>query len=327
MARVPPSALPRVSHTKLSQLEPDLPAAGEIWEGPIVSPTSSVPGMMVDEPDSYIQGSAYDGGYAYDPAWNEEVWDWHLLPSGLIYQSYLAGVHEPRFASVWNYDKDRGWYWDSTLGGRVGLLRYGTASNNRPQGWQLDIEGAAMPRLTLEDGLRDLESADFRAGVPLTYGEGDFQFKFAYYHLSSHLGDEYMLRNPMGYRRINYTRDALVFGTSYYMYPTLRLYGEASYAFGADGGAQPWEFQFGFDHAPAMPTGCKGAPFVAANVHLREDVDFGGNFVFQTGWAWRGPCSSRLLRVGVQYYNGKSQQYEFFDQFEEQFGIGMWFDY
>ena len=32
----------------------------------------------------------------------------------------------------------------------VGLLRYGAPGAANPEGWQLDIEGAAFPRLTLD---------------------------------------------------------------------------------------------------------------------------------------------------------------------------------
>ena len=35
----------------------------------------------------------------------------------------------------------------------------------------------------------------------------------------------------------------------------------------------------GADWAPACNTGLRGAPFVALNGDLREEVDFGGNFV------------------------------------------------
>jgi hypothetical protein len=37
--------------------------------------------------------------------------------------------------------------------------------------------------------------------------------------------------------------------------------------------------------------------------------------------------SGRLLRIGLQYYNGKSIQYEFFDEDQQLFGYGIWVDY
>ena len=55
-----------------------------------------------------------------------EDYSLHLMPQGLIYRSYLAGAKESRFQSAWNEEKNIGSIWDITLGGNVGLLRYGT---------------------------------------------------------------------------------------------------------------------------------------------------------------------------------------------------------
>jgi hypothetical protein len=258
-----------------------------------------------------------------DP-WTQDYWSWQWLPDGLIYRSYLAGVKEPRFASAFMHEKDLGWIWDIALGGRVGVLRYGDERSDRPDGWELDFEGAAFPRLDLEHDM-DVVAVDYRAGVPLTYGCGPFQAKFAYYHLSSHLGDEFMLRNP-GWTRINYVRDSLVLGTSYYPAESLRLYGEAAWAFRTDGGAKPWEFQFGIDFSPIAPRGGHGSPFAAINGHLYQDLDFSGHLVVETGWQWRGK-SGHLMRVGLEYYAGKSDQYEFFNRYEEKVGLAMWYDF
>ena len=141
----------------------------------------------------------------------------------------------------------------------------------------------------------------------------------------SHLGDEFLLKWP-GARRINYARDALVLGLGYRPHPDWRFYGETGWAFYVDGGAEPWEFQFGIEFSPARPTTIWGSPFFAINSRLREEVDFGGNLSVQTGWQWRG-ATGRLLRFGFHYFNGQSDQYQFHDQFEEQFAVGLWYDF
>lgn len=256
----------------------------------------------------------------YDGTWQHQV-----LPDGLIYRSYLAGVKEPRFAGQWVHDVDLGWMWDITLGGRVGVLRYGTTCVDHPEGWQLDMEGAGMPRLDLSRRERDLIASDFRFGVPLTYGRGSYQTKFAYYHLSSHLGDEFMVRHATLERR-NYSRDVIVWGHSYFLTADVRVYGEAGWAFTYDGGTEPWEFQVGIDYSPAKLTGQRGSPFVAINGHLRQEFDFGGNIVVQTGWQWRG-YSGHLFRIGMHYFQGMSDQWELFDQFEDKLGFGVWYDF
>ncbi|MBX7166875.1 MAG: DUF1207 domain-containing protein [Pirellulales bacterium] len=260
----------------------------------------------------------------FEPAAAEEPWTSQVLPVGLIYRSYLAGTKEPRLAVQWFHEKDYGPYWDVTLGGRAGLWRYGTTDPAHPEGVQLDIEGAAFPRLDLDEE-RDLVAADFRGGFPLTYGRGPWQFKLAYYHLSAHLGDEFLLKNP-GYTRINYSRDVVVYGTAFRPNNNWRFYGEAGWSFYEDV-AEQWEFQFGAEYSPGQPSGLRGAPFMATNVHLHEEINYSGRFTFQAGWQWRGDGPGHLLRLGLHYLNGMSPQYELLGQNEEQIGAGLWFDF
>jgi hypothetical protein len=276
-----------------------------------------------------------DAEFYGDPGWEGQVyggrghatgWHWQILPDGLIYHSYWAGVREPRLSLVLFGERDGRNLWDGTLGGRVGLLRYGTAGAFFPQGWQLDVEAAAIVRLTLDE-VRDFETADYRVGIPVTYGVENWQFKFAVYHLSSHLGDEFAIANPGSLDdRINYVRDALVLGASHYPIPILRLYAEAAYAVNVDGGAEPWEFQFGSELAKPGPTGVHGTPFLAVNAHIREEHHYGGDITTQAGWLWRGE-SGQTMRIGAHYFNGKSSQYQTFDDSEEQIGLGLWYDY
>jgi hypothetical protein len=258
------------------------------------------------------------------PLFFEEAWTWQYLPDGILYKSYLAGGREPRFGSQWVNEKNAGWLWDVTLGGRVGILRYGTMNSSWPEGWQIDLEGAAFPRLNLENE-RDLDAVDFRAGVPFTIQRGPWQAKFGYYHLSSHLGDEFMVRNNT-LDRINYVRETLVYGVGWFFNPNLRLYSEAGYAFYTDGGSKPWEFQFGIDYSPIEPTCQSPAPFFAINGRIREEVDYGGNMTVQTGLQWRGR-TGRLMRIGLHYFNGMSDMAQFLHEHEEQIGFGMWYDF
>lgn len=315
------------------------PAIGQ-WDGGSVGyPTSTVPTVPNSQmwiAPSYEQPPPMTAPTNYvEPGWGNSpvvldcpsnAWSWQVLPDGLIYHSYWAGVHEPRLGGVLQHISSGDSFIDGTVGGRAGILRYGSANAIFPQGWQLDIEAATMLRLTL-DYYRDFETADYRIGIPLTYGVDNWQFKFEVYHLSSHLGDEYAIAHPGSLDdRINYVRDEVVLGASYYPVPVCRLYSEVGYAFNTDGGSEPWEFQFGTELSQPGPTGARGTPFLAINGHLREEVDFGGDVSTQLGWLWRGN-SGQVLRTGFHYFNGKSSQYQSFDHFEQQFGVGLWFDF
>jgi hypothetical protein len=254
-------------------------------------------------------------------------WGWEVLPSDVIWHSYMAGPKESRISGTFFEELNGDMFLlDVTLGGRASILRYGTRVNGQPYGWELQIEGAGQPRLNLDEDW-DLEASDFRFGVPLIYGNDLVQFKFSYYHLSSHLGDEYIERVGIpASDRINYARDALVFGASFFPLPAWRWYGEVEWAFYADEGADPWAFQFGVEYAQPGATGIQGTPFLAVNGLLREEVDYGGTMTAQAGWLWRG-ATGKTLRTGVHYQNGKSNQLEFSDEFEQQIGAGLWYDF
>jgi hypothetical protein len=258
---------------------------------------------------------------------NSNCWHNQVVPQGIIYQSYLAGTKEPRFATYFNQNSAMGDMWDVTLGARAGIWRYGNEDPNWPEGWQLDIEGAVFPRLDPQGISTPLIGDDYRFGIPLTYGKGNWEFKAGYYHISAHLGDEFIIQNPSeAAARINFVRDGLILGAGYFWTPAFRTYAEVGAA-AVDGGAKPMEFQFGFEWAQARDTGARGGPFVAVNADLRQEVDYNGTFSVQCGWMWRKYVRGSNFRIGAQYVCGKSDEYEFFNQSESRIGWGLWYDF
>jgi hypothetical protein len=322
--------------------EPD--SAGEPGSGPPLLPLPSTQprGPVIldvpyeeapSSPDEYpLPGAGFPEGF--DDIWAARPWFWQIMPNNLIYTSYLAGPKEPRIGTVVYNDSatdplnptiSNGTLWDTTLGGRASILRFGSDPVVHPQGFEVQIEGAAFVRLDPQDD-RDLRSADYRFGVPLVYGIGRWQTKLAYYHNSAHLGDEAMLKHP-NYERLNYVRDCIVWGNSYYLFDWLRLYGEVGYSFFNAGGSEPWEFQYGTELIQARPTGIHGAPFFAINGISRQELDWGGNVCVQTGWAWRGRRSEKLFRIGFEYLYGSDPQFEFARANQNRYGAGMWYDF
>lgn len=251
--------------------------------------------------------------------------EWQLLPDSVMYPSYLAGEKEPRFGAVWLRGKDGIWKWETALGGRVALLRHGTVDTVRPEGWELQLEGAALARVEVFEPSAPLDATDYRAGFLSVWREGPWAFKAGYYHLSSHVGDEFLIANT-GYKRINYVRDSLIAGTFVDVTDSIQVYGEMGYA-GTDGGAEPLEFQYGIQMSPQGPTGIQGKPFAAINGHTRQEGGWITSVNITAGWQWRGLRSNHLWRLGMQYYNGPSMQWEFVGRRESLGGGGIWYDF
>lgn len=253
-------------------------------------------------------------------------WRAQVLPTGLIYPSYLAGRKEPRLGCEITNEAKYGWLWDITLGGRAPLFRYGTVNPIQPEGLQIDLEGAALLRLDFERN-RELAATDYRAGLPITYGTRHWQYKIAYYHVSSHLGDNYILadfKTP----RIQYVRDSIVLGVAWRPWRALRAYGEVGWAFHTGETTDPFEFQFGLEYTqPYRPAkNWTGSPFAAVDVHLFQELDFSGYINFQAGWQWRGPVNN-LFRLGLEVYSGCDDQFQFHTSYQRKIGFGIWYDF
>ena len=249
-----------------------------------------------------------------------------VLPTGLLFRSYIAGPHEPRISSAGLYDLSaEETVWDATLGGRVGLFRQDNPTRFDLDAWQIDVEGAAIVRLDAQDK-QDLESGDYRFGLLWTGKRENLAFKFGYFHMSSHVGDEFLIKNPT-FNRINYVRESIIFGTSLQASRECRLYGELAWGAIATGGAEPWQFQLGTEFSPIARTATRGAPFAAFNMQMREEVDFAPGMSFLTGWQWKSPENGSAIRLGLQYFNGPSNQYQFFEEYQNQLGFGVWYDF
>ncbi len=277
----------------------------------------SVKGRMISTEDVFSEGpTACNPGLC-----------WQVLPRGLLYRTYMAGEKEPRMQFLHLKDiKNKRTVWDAVLGGRLGLLRYGTAGVDDPQGFQLDLEGAVFARVLPNEPSAMLEGSDYRVGMYGTWREDQISYRAGYYHISSHVGDEYLLANP-AFQRLNYVRDSLLAGTSCDFTDASRVYGEVGYALGVQGGAKPLEFQVGTEYTPVNRSSAMGAPFAGINGHFREDFDFQGGMNIVSGWCWQGIETRHRIRVGLNYYHGPSLQYEFFDRWENLVGGGVWVDY
>lgn len=285
--------------------------------------------LLASEPTS---GDLFDESIFSMDASPSDQFTWQVAPASQIWHSYQAGPVEPR-TGITMFAGDGHGYWDATVGVRSGMLRYGDRNHFLPQGWQMDLYGAAIVRMDAEIH-QDLNGSDFVFGFPLTYGVDNWQFKVGYAHLSSHLGDEYARRNPGTLEdRINYVRDGLQFGSSWFPEQTwllppnaCRLYSELDWAFHTSGGAKPLTFQFGTEISQSGVTGRRPVPFLAVNGRMRQEVDYGGDLTTQAGWLWRGE-TAKIIRLGAHYYNGKSSQSQFFRTSEQQIGVGLWYDF
>jgi hypothetical protein len=186
------------------------------------------------------------------------------------------------------------------------------------------VYGATFVRIDIA-ATTDVDAIDFNAGMQLSWRRGPTAVKAGLSHISSHVVDEFLEKNP-DFEPIEYVRDSFVGGVSRDLGAAITVYAELGWAYQTVGGAEPLEMQLGIDYNPEPSTVWWGRPFAGVNVNLRQEFDFHPNVNVVAGMQWRSVESGRVLRWGVQYYKGKALQYAFFDSEEEWLGTGVWLD-
>lgn len=253
-------------------------------------------------------------------------WVCEGFPRSLLWEPPMASLREPRLlfmpTTLSNDTTDT--TLDTAIGTTVGLFRVG--SGERGPRIQLDVFGLVLSRLSNYDYLVE---SHYRAGFPVTIAYGPWHAKIGYEHTSTHLGDETLVRT--GRQPIEYVRDEVAFGLGRWLCgDTLRVYGQAGWAFFVNGpdDASPFRFDVGFEWYRRQVTGFRGQPFAAGNVEFNGMSDYEPTLSLQAGWQWRDP-GRRLAqtRVFVQYYTGRSVYGQFYQDQEDWVGIGLALDY
>jgi hypothetical protein len=162
-----------------------------------------------------------------------------------------------------------------------------------------------------------MAAVDYRVGIPLTFAWGNWSGKLAYEHTSAHLGDEFIVRTGMNPR--DAVKEEIVLAIGHRPRDDVRIYGQYGHAlhlatFVED--AKKERFNTGIEWATQEPTGVRGSPFAAMDLEFRGDCDYTPNITLQAGWLWRGDVKRPSLRVGAEYYDGRSPFFQFIDRHE-----------
>jgi hypothetical protein len=118
-----------------------------------------------------------------------------FLPSGRLFDPLIADPRWPHFSVVYQR------YLDDEELEDVGAVSLGTTigiyENDFPGAgrWQVGVQGAVFAIFDLNAPSSDLVNADYWFGIPLSYRYKNLSATFRGFHQSSHLGDEFLLRN------------------------------------------------------------------------------------------------------------------------------------
>lgn len=202
---------------------------------------------------------------------------------------------------------------------------------------QIDIEAGIWAVFNFDnvpkiDGTYcELVNTDYLLGIPLSYAVDRWSFRLRLYHISSHLGDEFLVNRPHFLsKRVNPSFEALDFFTSYqfsknfrgYCGPGIILHSDRSFdmkTFYVEYGAE-WRFypmRFNYHRL-------YGTPFLAVDVQNWQVRNWDFDVTIMGGYEISKLAGiGRKMRLFFTYHTGFSYEGQFFLERTNYWQIGL----
>jgi hypothetical protein len=252
-----------------------------------------------------------------------------LLPETALFEPLLADPRWPTFSAAYQRYRDDPELEDVgavSFGGLLPLVQGPLFGEGR---WDVGLQAGVFSIFDLDADSLDLVNSDFSVGVPVTARFGPFSLLVRGYHQSSHLGDEYLLRNRV--QRINLQFEAVDGIASLDLGGWGRLYGGGGYLVHREPeDLEPRYVQAGVELAsPWAFFGDRVRPVAALDTQRREEADWRTDYSVRAGFQLESPerFGRRRLLLLAEYYDGRSPNGQFFEREIEFFGVGAHFQF
>ena len=214
-----------------------------------------------------------------------------------------------------------------------GILRFGGSKPGN--GFQISLSGSVFAQFDLDAPSYDLVNADYMIAVPITIRGGAFSLRARVYHQSSHLGDEFLLReNNPTFKRENISFEAADMILSLDGGP-VRVYGGGEYLLRREpSDLERYVAHGGAELRPARRLvrfgSLAGMRFVAAgDLKASQEQDWKPAVSIRTGFEFDRPRDTdppgRRWSLLFEAYKGPSPYGQFFRRNVEHYGVGIHF--
>ena len=253
------------------------------------------------------------------------------LPVKDLFRPLLADPKEPRFqVSALRVDSD---VHDNMVaavgfGENFGIARW--PGRHAKEAWQLNLSAAVFAQFDLDAPSDDLVNADYIVGFPVSYRNDRWSVRARFYHQSSHLGDEFLLRvHP---DRVNLSFESLETLVSY-EWEQWRVYGGGEYLiFREPEELDPGVLHAGIEYRAGEPTwhiGTLGAVRLVGGLDVKswEQHDWDAAFSLKTGLEFRPQRDTeqrgRYWQLLLEFYDGPSPYGQFYTYEVRYWGLGF----
>lgn len=249
------------------------------------------------------------------------------MPSHSLFQPLIADPKWPRFTLAYQYYLKDGHLkhaFAPNFGASFPLYRI--VNNQKDSEWELGVQGGLFGIMDIGRNPTALVNADYFIGIPLTYSSGLWSGLARLYHVSSHLGDEFMLsKEGKKTQRINLSYEGLDILLSH-NFNELRLYGGGGYIIHKEPSyVKPLKFQAGAEYY-ALNTYVNGRfrPIMGIDIKLEEQGRWYPGISCKAGVQLENSALiNSKVQLMLEFYSGKSIHGQFYRDKVTYVGIGI----
>jgi len=241
-----------------------------------------------------------------------------LPQNTLLFQPLVADPRQPTNGAAIRLN-------DRVVGKHVGVAEFGgdfillrlIDTLWWPGDMDIGIEAGIFSVFDLDHVKACMFNTDFFVAALLTYALDRWSFRYRWWHMSSHVGDEFLLSNP-GFDRRNLSDEGMDLFASYQLGQAIRLYGGVGYIYSRDKEfpEHPLYFEWG---AEIRVFGCRDwfdklyiQPFLAMHFRSWEEHHFTLDQNYALGVEWsKLQGVGRKFRLFLEYHNGFCREGQF----------------
>ncbi len=252
--------------------------------------------------------------------------------NGPNFKPFIADPRQVCYSAAWRAN-DRIFAKNTipvSFGDTIPIIRW---KNVWPYGgdFEIDLEACVWAIFDPLHESSPLINADYYIGVPLIYAFDCWSFRLRGYHISSHIGDEYLLNHPR-FNRKNPSAEYLDFYGSYEFGECIRVFAGIGYIVHQDESFRNHRLFSGLGAEIRVPglgySDCKrnfyGQPYVACFFRGSRDFKRHIDATYALGYEWGKICGSdRKLRLGIEYHDGYSVEGQFSHKATNYFAVKL----
>lgn len=266
------------------------------------------------------------------------LWGIWLPEEGPLFKPLMASPRQLTYSVGWRFD-------DQALARNVIPISFADNAafirwcNVWPLGGQLqlNIDGGVWAVFDPVSEESTMLNADYYVGLPIEYAIGRWVFRLRPYHISAHVGDEFLIQHlPHGFKRKNPSAEYIDFFVSNYFTDEIRLYGGVGWIVQHDDsfntGKFYWEcgaeiklYRWGF-FDPCQHL--YGTPFFGMDFLYYDTFSKHVDSTYVLGYEWGKVCGCfRKMRVFMEYHDGFNIDGQFCKETSNYFSIRLSYGY